>query len=176
MDVFISTPDVIHSSSSLFIRSSRVNEWADARGARSYALSFRPISPSPLSIYSATHTIRYRAPQKRNRGDTLLHVHLYFCGDHSPLNKTSNMNEKWFRILAIAATCASILMYVSYISQIQMNLSGQKGTPIQPLCAAFNCTLWTTYGLFKKPAKDWPIILANIPGIILGLITFATSF
>ena len=86
------------------------------------------------------------------------------------------MNEKWFRILAIAATCASILMYVSYISQIQMNLSGQKGTPVQPLCAAFNCMLWTPYGLFKKPSKDWPIILANIPGIILGIITFATSF
>ena len=86
------------------------------------------------------------------------------------------MNEKWFRILAIVATCASILMYVSYISQIQMNLAGQKGTPVQPLCAAFNCMLWTTYGLFKKAAKDWPIILANIPGIILGIITFITSF
>ncbi|ETK05230.1 hypothetical protein T229_04605, partial [Tannerella sp. oral taxon BU063 isolate Cell 5] len=48
--------------------------------------------------------------------------------------------------------------------------------PVQPLCAAFNCMLWTTYGLFKKPSKDWPIILANIPGIILGIITFATSF
>lgn len=55
-------------------------------------------------------------------------------------------------------------------------LGWTKGTPIQPLCAAFNCMLWTTYGLFKKPAKDWPIILANIPGIILGIITFITSF
>lgn len=86
------------------------------------------------------------------------------------------MNEKWFRILGITASCASILMYVSYISQIEKNLAGQKGAPILPLCTAFNCMLWTTYGLFKKPSKDWPIILANIPGIILGIITFATSF
>ena len=63
-DVIDSTPDVIHSSPSLFIQSFRVNEWADAQGARSYALSFCAISPSlslRLSIYSATHTIHYRA-------------------------------------------------------------------------------------------------------------------
>ena len=64
MDVFVSTPDVIHSSPSLFIQSFRVNEWADARGALSYALSFCAISPTlslRLSIYSTTHTIHYRA-------------------------------------------------------------------------------------------------------------------
>ena len=104
-----------------------------------------------------------------------MHVHLYFCGDYSPLNKASNMNEKWFRILAIVATCTAVMMYVSYIPQIEMNLKGQKGTPIQPLCAAINCTLWVIYGLFKKPNRDWPVTLANAPGVILGLITFFTS-
>lgn len=104
-----------------------------------------------------------------------MHVYLYFCGEYSPLNKTSNMNEKWFRILAIVATCTAVMMYVSYIPQIEMNLKGQKGTPIQPLCAAINCTLWVIYGLFKKPNRDWPVTLANAPGVILGLITFFTS-
>jgi len=46
---------------------------------------------------------------------------------------------------------------------------------LQPLVAAINCTLWFAYG-FLKEKRDYPIILANAPGIILGLITFITSF
>ena len=84
------------------------------------------------------------------------------------------MNEKQIRILATVATIASICMYTSYIFQIQANLAGHKGNPIQPLCAAINCTLWVVYGLFKKQ-RDWPIAIANSPGVVLGLITCVTS-
>jgi len=85
------------------------------------------------------------------------------------------MNDKLFRILAIVATCTAVAMYVTYIPQIQMNLAGQKGAPLQPLTAAFNCTLWVIYGLCKKPKRDIPVALANAPGIIFGLIAFFTS-
>ena len=88
--------------------------------------------------------------------------------------RTTYMNEKQIRILATVATIASICMYTSYIFQIQANLAGHKGNPIQPLCAAINCTLWVVYGLFKKQ-RDWPIAIANSPGVVLGLITCITS-
>ncbi|MEY8561978.1 SemiSWEET family transporter [Eggerthellaceae bacterium 3-80] len=78
-------------------------------------------------------------------------------------------------IIGRIASALSVIMYVSYITQIANNLAGQPGTPWQPLCAFFNCTMWALYGSLK-PKKDWPIIIANIPGIVLGLITFITSF
>lgn len=85
------------------------------------------------------------------------------------------MTEKQMRVLSVVATLAGVGMYVSYIPQIQNNLAGNPGSPLQPLVAAINCTLWFAYG-FLKEKRDYPIILANAPGIILGLITFITSF
>lgn len=84
------------------------------------------------------------------------------------------MSEKQIRILSVVATFTAICMYVAYIPQIQNNLAGQKGNPLQPLCAAVNCTLWVIYGLFKKP-RDWPVAIANAPGVILGVVACATS-
>ena len=72
------------------------------------------------------------------------------------------------------ATCVSVMMYVSYIPQIMNNLHGMKGTPIQPLVAAINCTLWVTYALLKKN-RDYPVAMANAPGIIFGLIAAITA-
>ena len=54
--------------------------------------------------------------------------------------------EKFFEKLGWIGMITSVLMYVFYIAQIQNNLSGQKGTFIQPLMAAINCTLWVCYG------------------------------
>ena len=82
------------------------------------------------------------------------------------------MHDKHIRILAIVATIAAICMYTSYIFQIH---AGHKASPIQPLCAAINCTLWVVYGLFKTP-RDLPVAIANAPGIVLGIITCITSF
>ena len=77
-------------------------------------------------------------------------------------------------VIGRIASILSVLMYVSYLTQIANNLGGNPGSPWQPLCALFNCTMWTIYG-FMKPKRDIPIIVANIPGIILGLVTFITA-
>ena len=68
----------------------------------------------------------------------------------------------------------SVLMYVFYLPQIENNLAGQKGTFIQPFMAAVNCTLWVAYGLFKEK-RDLPLAIANMPGIIFGLIAAFTA-
>ena len=69
---------------------------------------------------------------------------------------------------------SKIFVYVSYIPQIMGNLSGHKTSFVQPLVAAINCTIWVIYGLFKKN-KDLPIIFANLPGIVFGLIATITA-
>lgn len=48
------------------------------------------------------------------------------------------LSDKQIRILSIVATLMAVGMYVAYIPQIQMNLAGQKGSPLQPLVAAIN--------------------------------------
>lgn len=92
------------------------------------------------------------------------------------------MNEEQFlkrvrkiRVVGNTATIACLIMYVSYIQQIISNFSGQPVSPIQPICAAINASLWVTYG-WLKPQKDWPVIIANFPGIIFGAITFITTY
>ena len=69
------------------------------------------------------------------------------------------MSDKQTKILGWLGTTLSILMYVSFI---------------QPLVAAINCTIWVCYGFFKKN-RDLPLALANLPGIIFGLIAAFTA-
>lgn len=77
-------------------------------------------------------------------------------------------------VIGRIASVLSVIMYVSYVTQIANNLEGHLGSPWQPLAAFFNCTMWTLYG-FLKPQKDWPIIVANVPGIFLGAAAFLTA-
>lgn len=84
------------------------------------------------------------------------------------------MNEKIVKALGGVAAVAAIVMYVSYIPQIIGNLHGNRGDYIQPLAAAINCILWVGYGLLKKE-RDWPIAIANFPGVIFGLMAFLTA-
>ena len=84
------------------------------------------------------------------------------------------LSAKAASILGIIATITAIGMYVAYLPQIQMNLAGQKGTPIQPAVACVNGLLWVIYALFKK-GRDWPVTISNTPGFILGGITFLTA-
>ena len=84
------------------------------------------------------------------------------------------MNEKIVKALGSVAAVAAIVMYVSYIPQIIGNLHGNRGDYIQPLAAAINCILWVGYGLLKKE-RDWPIAIANFPGVIFGLRAFLTA-
>ena len=67
------------------------------------------------------------------------------------------MNEKTVKIMGWIATCTAMLMYVAYFPQIINNLHGNKSGFLQPLVAAINCTLWVSYGFFKKK-KEWPIV------------------
>ncbi len=84
------------------------------------------------------------------------------------------MSEKQSAILGWIGTLLSVIMYVSYVPQIINNLHGMKGTPIQPLAAAVNCTIWVIYSLTKKN-RDYPVAAANSPGIIFGLIAAITA-
>lgn len=84
-------------------------------------------------------------------------------------------SSKLLTILGWVATGTAMAMYVSYIPQIDNNLHGLKGNWLQPLVAGINCTLWVTYGLLKKPRRDWPLAIANAPGVLFGFLTFATA-
>ena len=72
------------------------------------------------------------------------------------------------------ATCTAMLMYISYFPQIMNNLHGNKSGFLQPMVAAINCTLWVCYGVFQEK-RDWPIIIANTPGIIFGALAAITA-
>jgi uncharacterized protein with PQ loop repeat len=84
------------------------------------------------------------------------------------------MNEKTVNKIGWFATAMGIAMYFSYIDQIRLNLSGQAGSVILPVITTINATAWAMYGSLKAK-KDWPIIVANIPGIIFGIITAITA-
>lgn len=84
------------------------------------------------------------------------------------------LSDKYLQSLGWIATITAFIMYVSYIPQIIDNLNGIKTNPTQPLAAAINCLLWVCYGLLKTK-KDWPLSIANAPGIIFGLLAFLTA-
>lgn len=83
--------------------------------------------------------------------------------------------EQIVKIIGSVASIMSVIMYVSYIPQIAANLAGNPGVFWQPLAALVNCIFWTAYGIGSKP-KQWPIIIANVPGIFLAAITVVTCF
>ena len=82
--------------------------------------------------------------------------------------------EKFLSILGWVATATAMAMYISYIPQISSNLAGHKGDWLQPMVAGINCTLWVGYGFIRKK-KDWPIVIANLPGIICGFLASFTA-
>ena len=84
------------------------------------------------------------------------------------------MNPKIFKILGWIATFTAMLMYVSYFPQIINNIHGHKSSFLQPTVAAINCILGVSYGFFQKK-KDWPIVVANLPGVVFGAIAAITA-
>jgi uncharacterized protein with PQ loop repeat len=78
------------------------------------------------------------------------------------------------QIIGWLASLMAIAMYVSYIDQIKLNLSGHKGSVILPIVTTINCLLWTLYALSKNK-KDYPILVCNIPGVVLGILTAVTA-
>lgn len=87
----------------------------------------------------------------------------------------SDSKSKLITIIGYIASVLSVIMYVSYIPQIAANLSGHPAEVWQPLAAFVNCVFWTVYGFGCKP-KQWPIVIANVPGIIFALATVITTF
>ena len=85
------------------------------------------------------------------------------------------MNQTAIQWVGWAASVAAVIMFVSYIDQIILNLDGQKGSVIQPAATVLNCTLWFIYGA-GKTRKDWPIMVANFPGIVLGIAAVVTAW
>ncbi len=95
--------------------------------------------------------------------------------------KTANLHDdrsllfnKVVKAIGYIASILAVVMYVSYIPQIADNLSGHPGNPIQPFAAMLNCIMWSAYGLLPKK-KDWPIVIANVPGVFLAATAFATA-
>lgn len=84
------------------------------------------------------------------------------------------MNQKTLGIVGWIATCTAMLMYIAYFPQIIHNLHGDKSGFLQPLVAAINCILWVSYGFFQEK-KDWPIVVANVPGVIFGALAALTA-
>lgn len=84
------------------------------------------------------------------------------------------MNQKKLKIMGWIATCTAMLMYVSYFSQIIHNIHVDKSGFLQPMVAAINCILWVSYGFFQEK-KDWPIVVANLPGVIFGATAAMTA-
>ena len=84
------------------------------------------------------------------------------------------MSEKQMKTLGWIATFTAMLMYVSYIGQISGNLHGNKGDFLQPFVAGINCTLWVAYG-FLGEKRDYPLMIANLPGIIFGFLAAFTA-
>lgn len=88
------------------------------------------------------------------------------------LGKGAMQNK--MKIVGAIASGLSICMYVSYIPQIIGNLSGHQGDWIQPSVAFINCTMWVAYGFFREH-REWPLVLANLPGIVFGLTAAITA-
>lgn len=84
------------------------------------------------------------------------------------------MNQKPLKIMGWIATCTAMLMYVSYFPQIIHNIHVDKSGFLQPMVAAINCILWVSYGFFQEK-KDWPIVVANLPGVIFGATAAITA-
>lgn len=84
------------------------------------------------------------------------------------------MNEKIVDKIGWFASFMAVAMYFSYIDQIRLNISGHPGFIVLPIITTINCISWTLYGTYKTKL-DWPIIIANIPGIVLGILSTITA-
>jgi uncharacterized protein with PQ loop repeat len=83
------------------------------------------------------------------------------------------MNQKTVTKIGWVASCMGTLMFISYIDQIRLNISGYPGSIILPLATVLNCAFWTSYG-YLKTVKDWPLIISNGFGVIVAGITALT--
>ena len=87
------------------------------------------------------------------------------------------MNKKHInQLVGSIGAVIGIFVFIAYIPQIIANLNGEKAQPWQPLFAAVSCLIWVIYGWTKEPKKDYILIIPNLAGVVLGFLTFITSF
>ena len=79
------------------------------------------------------------------------------------MSKMSKINK----IVGSIGAFIGVFVFIAYIPQIMANLSGTKSQP---------CLIWVIYGWTKEPKKDYILIIPNVTGVILGFLTFITSF
>ena len=79
-------------------------------------------------------------------------------------------NEKF---IGSIASILAIIMFVSLIEIMISNLQGKSNIFIQPLATAVNCFFWSMYAYGKK---DWFLLIPNILGLILGILTIISVF
>ena len=91
-----------------------------------------------------------------------------------PAETALEKRDYFASLIGWVATIVSVLMWSSLVDQIRLNLSGQKGSVIFACAVVLNCTLWVTYSALKNP-RLWPVLWANLPGVILGAVAVATS-
>ena len=72
------------------------------------------------------------------------------------------------------AAVIGLLLWLTLADQIRLNLSGQKGSVILAMTIVANCIAWVGYGLLKNP-RDWKLVIANSPGILLGIVAVYTA-
>jgi uncharacterized protein with PQ loop repeat len=84
------------------------------------------------------------------------------------------MTEKTVNRIGWFATVMGVAMFFSYVDQIRLNISGQPGSVVLPIITTINCTAWVLYASLKVK-RDWPVIVSNAPGILLGIITAITA-
>lgn len=74
----------------------------------------------------------------------------------------------------IVASTLGLLLWLTLVDQIRRNLRGEKGSWVVATAIVFNCVAWVSYAALKNPV-DWPIIVANLPGVALGAAAVFTS-
>ncbi|WP_245535199.1 hypothetical protein [Selenomonas infelix] len=63
----------------------------------------------------------------------------------------------------------SVHLYVRFLYSADSWKSVRSSGGLDSAFVAFiNCTMWVGYGFFKEH-RDWPLVIANSPGIIFGL-------
>ena len=72
------------------------------------------------------------------------------------------------------ASFMAILMFTSYVDQIRLNINDSPGSVILPITTTVNCVSWVLYA-YLKPKTDWPILLCNSLGAVIGIITATTA-
>ena len=84
------------------------------------------------------------------------------------------MKKQMMTKLGWFASFMAIIMFGSYIDQIRLNLMGKPGAVILPIATIVNTIAWIVYALLKDK-KDWPIVVCNVVGLILGSLTLVTA-